>query len=211
MLFFTLKGLTGRRLLQLCSLPTTSLKGGRIVFPPEINKSRKPEYARVPEPIFKELEAIAGPNYLWDRYSQELNDLYRKKGRLKAARCREYQPTRFKGFLQDEITAYTAENKDKPGFRAFTAHNFRDTAMTKAWDAEIDLDRAAIAYGCNRETMKKHYIRKDAVAVADAVFFRVQSRANGVNGKTNGQSVESPVDSPQDDGQPKTGVDRPAE
>jgi hypothetical protein len=52
-------------------------------------------------------------------------------------------------------------------------------------------------------------VNKDAVA--DAVFFRVRSRANGVNGKTNGQSVESPVDSPQDDGQPKTGADRPAE
>ncbi|MBX9677560.1 MAG: hypothetical protein K2X38_02270 [Gemmataceae bacterium] len=53
--------------------------------------------------------------------------------------------------------------------------------MTKAWDAEIDLDRAAIAYGCNRETMKKHYIRKEALAVADAVFLRVQGRTTEAN------------------------------
>jgi len=39
--------------------------------------------------------------------------------------------------------------------------------MTKAWDADIDLDRAAIAFGCNRETMKKHYIRKEALAILE--------------------------------------------
>lgn len=58
--------------------------------------------------------------------------------------------------------------------------------MTKAWDADIDLDRAANAYGCNRETMKKHYIRKEALAVADAVFIRVQGRTTEASQK-NGQ------------------------
>ncbi len=53
-------------------------------------------------------------------------------------------------------------NDGKPGFVAFTAVNFRDTA---------------IAYGRNRDTMKKHSICKEALAVADAVFIRVQSRA----------------------------------
>lgn len=82
-----------------------------------------------------------------------------------------------KRFIQNEVTTYNQENEDKPGFVPFTAHNFRDTAMTRAWDAGIDLDRAAFAYGCNRETMKKHYIRKNAIAVADAVFEQVQNQS----------------------------------
>ena len=45
--------------------------------------------------------------------------------------------------------------------------------MTRAGDAGVDLDRAGVAYGCNRETMKKHYIRKNALAIADQVFEKI--------------------------------------
>lgn len=214
-LFFTVKGLVGRRILQLCSLPLTSLKDGRIVFPPEFNKSRKPEYARVPGAVFRELEATAGPKYVWERYPDELNAIYRSRGKRKYARCQEFRPERLKRFLQNEIIEYNTENDGKPGFVPFTAHNFRDTAMTKAWDADIDLDRAAIAYGCNRETMKKHYIRKEALAVADAVFIRVQSHANGNRHDKNGTQAEQATTSgngqpevnpgPKDDGQAEAG------
>ena len=44
---------------------------------------------------------------------------------------------------------------------------------------------AAIAFGCNVETMKKHYIRKDRLAEADAVFARIQAA------KSNGSPPES--------------------
>ena len=61
----------------------------------------------------------------------------------------------------------------------------RDTAMTQAWDADIPVDKAAIAFGCNVETMKKHYIRKDRLAEADAVFARIQEqKTNGSTAKT---------------------------
>jgi integrase len=212
-LFFTVKGFTGRRITQLCSLPSSSLKDGRIAFPADINKSRRPEYARVPDAIFRELSELAGPTYIWERYPDELNAIYRKRGKPKYARCQEFRPERLKRFLQYEIIEYNRLNNGKPGFVPFTAHNFRDTAMTKAWDADIDLDRAAIAYGCNWETMKKHYIRKEALAVADAVFIRVQSRA-AASTPLNGQHVENPGQSGKDSQnvvQPKVEQDRPAE
>ena len=120
---------------------------------------------------------LAGPTYIWERYPEELNAIYRKRGKRKYARCQEFRPERLKRFLQNEIIEYNRLNNGKPGFVPFTAHNFRDTAMTKAWDADIDLDRAAIAYGCNRETMKKHYIRKDALVTADAVFEKIHGKA----------------------------------
>ncbi len=177
-LFFKVTGVVGRRILQMCSLPSTCLVDGRIVFPSEFNKSRKSEYARLSEPIFKELEALAGPTYLWERYSEQLNAIYRGRGQRKYAQCQGFRPERLKRWLQNEITAYNQENEGKPGFVPFTAHNFRDTAMTRAWDADIDLDRAAIAFGCNRETMKKHYIRKEALVIADAVYERIHGKAD---------------------------------
>jgi len=180
-LFFKVTGLVGRRITQMCSLPSTCLVDGRIVFPSEFNKSRKQEYARLPEAIFQELAAMKGPTFLWESYSEQLNAFYRKRGKKKYAQCEEFRPGRLRRWLQKEITRYSRENEGKPGFVPFTAHNFRDTAMTKAWDADIDLERAAIAYGCNRETMKKHYIRKDALVTADAVFEKIHGK--GSNGE----------------------------
>jgi hypothetical protein len=99
--------------------------------------------------------------------------------------------------LQDEVREYNRENEGKPGFRRFTAHNFRDTAMTRAWDCDIDLDKAAIAFGCNRETMKKHYIRKDQLAIADAVFEQVNGMSNGTaTGQNEASKLE--YDQPSD-------------
>ena len=77
-------------------------------------------------------------------------------------------------WLQFEVTEYNRTLKDKPGYRKFTAHNFRDTAMTRAWDANISVDKAAIALGCHPETMKKHYVVKDRMAIADEVLSQIQ-------------------------------------
>ena len=187
-LFFKVMGLVGRRILTMCSLPSTCLVDGRIVFSSEFNKSRKLEYARLPEALFQELAAMKGPTFLWEGYSEQLNAIYRKRGQRKYAQCQEFRPERLKRWLQKEITDYNQENEGKPGFVPFTAHNFRDTAMTRAWDADIDLDRAALAYGCNRETMKKHYIRKEALVTADAVFERIHGKgSNGEATKTTPQ------------------------
>lgn len=69
--------------------------------------------------------------------------------------------------------------------------------MTRAWDADIPIDKASIAFGCNAETMKKHYIRKERMAITDAVFAQIQPE-NGANkllthsGETNGKQPDSP-------------------
>jgi hypothetical protein len=173
-LFFTVKGLVGRRILQLASLPKDCLSKGRIVFHPETCKGRRIEHACVPPAIFKELKAQAGSRYLWERYSEQLASIYRKRKRR--AYVKDFTPSRFKRWLQDEVTTYNNTLSDDPGYVPFTAHNFRDTAMTKAWDADIPPDKAAIAFGCHSETMKKHYIRKDKLAIADDVFARMQAK-----------------------------------
>jgi len=52
----------------------------------------------------------------------------------------------------------------------FTAHIFRDAAFTRAWDANIPLEKAAIAIDCNPPTVRKHYVFKNKIRIADEVF-----------------------------------------
>lgn len=171
-LFFEVKSLVGRRLLQLCSLPATALQDGRLVFESQTNKGRRMEYARVPEAIYRELQALGGPSFLWERFSEQLAAIYRSR-KLRGY-VKEFTPVRLKRWLQNEVSEFCKAHEGQPGFRSFTAHNFRDTAMTKAWDQDIPIDKAAIALGCHPETMKKHYIRKDRVAIADQVLGQIQ-------------------------------------
>ena len=77
-------------------------------------------------------------------------------------------------WLQFEVTEYNRKNT--PGYRTFITHNFRDTAMTRAWDANISVDKAAIALGCHLETMKKHYVVNDRMAISDDVLKRIQGQ-----------------------------------
>ena len=41
---------------------------------------------------------------------------------------------------------------------------------------------AAVAFGCNPETMRKHYLNLDEVAIADQVFTRMGVYRNGIEG-----------------------------
>jgi hypothetical protein len=173
-LFFEVASHTGRRILQITSLPADCLKDGRLVFEADITKVRKGDVACVPENIYEELLGLAGPGYLWERFSEQLGAIYRK--RKKRGYTMEFLPVRFKRWLQSQITIYNKANENRSDFRSFTTHNFRDTAMTNAWDAEVPIDKAAIAFCCNAATMRKHYIHKDKVAISDDVFARIQAR-----------------------------------
>jgi integrase len=183
-LFFRVKSLVGRRILQLASLPSDRLdEEGRLFFSSRNVKNRHFDYARLPADLAKELQAIAGPTYLWERYVADLRAIHARRKTKNHATCvKTFDPKRLKRWLQQQIADYCQENKDVPGFRPFTAHNFRDTAMTRAWDADIPVDKAAIAFGCNAETMKRHYIRKEKIAITDAVFDQIRPGGTANNG-----------------------------
>jgi hypothetical protein len=47
---------------------------------------------------------------------------------------------------------------------------FRKRAFTMAWQAGVDPRRAAVAYGCNVDTLMRHYVLLDEQQVTDDVF-----------------------------------------
>ena len=61
---------------------------------------------------------------------------------------------------------YRKANPDRPAIRS---HQLRKRAFTAAWQNNIDPRKAAIAYGCNVDTVMRHYVQLDEQAVTDEV------------------------------------------
>ena len=181
-LFLEVKGLIGCRVHELCAVKTADFRDGRLTFDAMTTKGRKTRKAKLPESICRELEALAGPVYLWERYAEQLREFHRRKGNANHAKSvRDFLPERLMRFLQKEVAEYFDAHRE---LRPFTLHDFRGMAMSTAKMAGVSYDEAAITFGCHPETMRRHYIVLDEVAIADSVLERVQ-RAKGVE---NGES-----------------------
>ena len=122
--------------------------------------------------LVPELQAIAGPTYLFERFSEELRAVYRAKGNRYAANAiKEFTPARLKRWIQDAAKAYFDTTK-APRFKL---HNFRGTAMSKARLAGVSYDDAAVAFDCDPRVMQQHYAAFDKATVADRVFGHIQN------------------------------------
>ena len=171
LLFLEVKAAIGCRIGELCSASTDSLSKGRICFTSETTKGRRQRACLLPPELFKELLALAGPCYLFERFSDELREIHRKRGRNNHAQAvRGFTPARLKRWLQDETKTYTRTKGGEP----FKLHSFRATAMTKARMAGVPVDDAAIAFGCNPGTMRQYYLNPDEEEIADGVFKRMR-------------------------------------
>jgi hypothetical protein len=78
-------------------------------------------------------------------------------------------------WLHDQALTYFEASKAEK----FKLHNFRVTAMSKARMARIADSDAAVAFGCNPQTMRDHYHALDEVEIADDVFSRMQGGIEG--------------------------------
>jgi hypothetical protein len=178
-LFFTVKSFIGNRIDELASLRSNQLRDGRIVFPADITKGRKERKAILPPELFAELQGIAGPTYVWEKYAAQLIERRQALGKQTHMVSTDFAPARLKWWLQNELASYFKAN---PEAQRFTAHSFRKKAMTEAWRLGIPLEKAAVAFGCNPTTMRAHYIAMDETAIADEVLTAV---AKVVEGKQN--------------------------
>jgi integrase len=182
-LFLEVKGLIGCRVHELCAVKSADFRDGRLTFDAVTTKGRKTRKAKLPESICRELVALAGPAFLWERYAEQLREYHRQKGNPNHAKSvRDFLPERLMRFLQKEVTEYCDTH---PEVRRFTLHDFRGTAMSTAKMAGVSYDEAAITFGCHPETMRRHYLVLDEVAIADSVLEKVQ-KAKRVEDGSNG-------------------------
>jgi hypothetical protein len=82
-----------------------------------------------------------------------------------------FETIRLKKWLERENRQYLKKN---PTAKKFKLHNLRGTPMSKAKEAGVHFEDAAIAFGCNADTMRKHYLALDEVAVTDRVMDAIQ-------------------------------------
>ena len=179
LMFLETKAAIGCRIGELSSALTANLREGRLYFPADATKGREERACLLPSALYDELRAKAGPTYVFERFSEELREVHRRKGNHQPANAvRAFTPARLKRWMQDEAKYYF----DKTKARKFKLHNFRGTAMSKARLAGVSTDDAAIAFDCTVATMQQHYLAFDKARVADQVFSRIQT-ANSGNGQ----------------------------
>lgn len=169
-LFLSTKAYTGCRLMDLCSLKSAQLHGGRLVFPADLTKGRKERKVPLPADLFATLDAFKGEVWLWEQYVPGLKAAIQAKGWPVHQLKDEFSPQRLYFWVETLFADYRKAHEDRP---ALTTHMFRKRAFTLAWKAGVDARRASIAYGCNVDTLMKHYVLLDKQEVTDDVFAKM--------------------------------------
>lgn len=85
----------------------------------------------------------------------------------------DFVPSRLYHWIETLFIDYGNANPDRPKIHS---HQLRKRAFTAAWDAGIDARRAAIAIGCNPDTVMKHYVKLDEQKVTDQVMGQLAGR-----------------------------------
>jgi hypothetical protein len=194
-LFLEVKSLTGCRIGELAKAPSENLREGRLYFEAVTTKGRKQRAVKLPEALYDELKKLAGPAFVFEKFSQQLRSFYQKKGKNRyVPMVKDFGPGRLVNWLEDRVVGYLKAN---PKAKKFKLHNFRGTAMSKARMAGVSYDDAAIAFGCNSQTMRQHYMALDEVEISDRVMDKIQGRnGDGGNGHSpkgnNGRGTAAP-------------------
>lgn len=172
-LFLAVKAHTGCRLMDLCSLKSAQLQPGRLVFPASLTKGRKERAVPLPADLQAAMEMFKGKTWLWEHYLPGLRAAIAEKGFPTHQMIEEFSPQRLYYWIETLFADYRKANKERP---PLTSHMFRKRAFTMAWQAGIDVRHASIAYGCNVDTLVKHYVALDEQAVTDEVFARMNEK-----------------------------------
>jgi len=106
-LFLEVKALIGCRITELAAARPADLKVGRITFIAQTNKGRKERVAILPAPVFGELKALAGREYVFEAFSEQLRTIYLDRGcPHHSKRVSGYRPERLKDWLENEAQLY---------------------------------------------------------------------------------------------------------
>lgn len=166
-LFLSTKAYTGCRLMDLCGLKSAQLRARRVIFPADLTKGRKERAVPLPEDLYQALEAFKGKTWLWENYPAGLKAALQAKGWPTHQLNPGFAPQRLYYWVGLLFSDYHKKHPDQP---KLTSHMFRKRAFTLAWQAGVDARRASIAYGCNIDTLMKHYVHLDEQQVTDDVF-----------------------------------------
>ena len=112
--------------------------------------------------------------------------------------------------MENQAVLYFEEN---PTARKFKLHNFRGMAITNAKRLGVSFEEAAVAFGCDPETMRQHYLALDEVAITDRVMAEIQGAGVKEGGTIRPGPTPRPSRSPHPEGRDVGRIegDRPQE
>jgi hypothetical protein len=110
---------------------------------------------QLPASLAGKLEAIKGKRYLWESYPCGLREAVAKTGHPTHRIKPDFDPKRFYHWVETLFLDYREAHPDRP---AIHSHQLRKRAFTKAYQAGVSEREASIAFGCNPDTMHKHYV-----------------------------------------------------
>ncbi|MBY0589670.1 tyrosine-type recombinase/integrase [bacterium] len=168
-LFIEVKAAAGCRITELAALKSADLIDGRMWLRADRTKNRRDRAVKLPAELFNRLLIIRGSEFAFETFPIRLREFLAERRRARCSRLvsEKYEPSLLKKWMEREAKRFLAENPDIPRFKL---HNLRSTAMTKARMAGVPCDEAAIAFACNPETMRKHYLVVDELAITDRVM-----------------------------------------
>jgi integrase len=164
-LFFSVKALTGCRLEDVCSIRSSQLQDGRIVFAADQTKNRSERYAPMPAELYAELVAYKGPTYLWERYPAELIEANKAKGWPVHRQKAEFTPHRLSLWVLQIMGNYHRETG-----QTLRTHDFRRAAFTRAAEEGYHPKLAASAFDVTPETMLRYYTATEKKKNSDEVL-----------------------------------------
>lgn len=127
----------------------------------------------LPAELYTRLNAIKGPAYLWESYPAGLIEAVKRMGCPTHLIKADFAPRRLYNWIETLFIEFGEANPEKP---SINSHQLRKRAFTAAWEHGIDPRRAAIAIGCNPDTVMRHYVKLDEQAVTDEVMVKLASK-----------------------------------
>jgi integrase len=172
-LFVETKAVTGSRLMDLCGIESAQVRDGRLHFRADQTKGRKARSVPLPADLASRLEAIKGPTFLWESYPTGLKAAVKKMKHPTHRIKSEFVPARLYQWVETLFSDYGEAFPDRPKIHS---HQLRKRAFTAAWEAGVDPRKAGLAFGCNPDTVMKHYVKLDEQAVTDEVLGQLAER-----------------------------------
>ena len=166
-LFLEVQQTIGCRISELAHLATDRLHDGRAYFATETTKGRQARACKLPAALFQEMQSIAGPTYVFERFAEELRAFHARHGENEyVGRIRAYTPTRLRLWIEEQHRLYF-EQTEVEHWKLHTAT--RGAAMSKARMNGVLESDAAVYFGCQPATMHKHYLALNREKLGDSV------------------------------------------
>lgn len=153
-LFVRTKAFLACRLWDICSARSEDLKDGSLTLHErKQGESHTVEIAKDDPALYAELQAIAGPVYLWENYTEELRAHLKARNQRSRVVGKVFRP---ESLYEAMMKLFARWNKEHPDAK-LRSHDLRRRGITIGLKSGETAEAMAARAGMTTQTMFKHY------------------------------------------------------